>query len=238
MFGYSHIQLTSMLGFIDQVLGRLNRTGKGRGPGLEAQGSIYTTSVLGFIDQVLSRFNRTGKGGGPLLWSLGSPDQAPHGRTPTPHYIPTNILVFRTITSILAQLQRSRPIETIDNLQDRSVDLDYRQEIRTSDAFALLATGGQEVVALATNGRTPFAMQLCIMACIEDYAPLCENPPTSMQPQHLFGLWYQMLSRFLSWGDVETPSQTPHPTIISPSELDDLKGRSAFDYMKGLKNHW
>ena len=231
-------QLTSMLGFIDQVLGRLNGTGKGGGPGLEAQGSIYTTSMLRFIDQVLNRFNRTGKGRGPLLRSLGPPYQAPRGRASTPHYIPTNVLAFRTITSILAQLQRSRPIETIDNLQDKSVDLDYRREIRICDAFALLAAGGQEVVALATNGRIPFAKQLCVMACIEDYAPPCENSPTSAQPQNLFGLWYQMLSKFLPLGDVETSSQIPHPTIISPSEPDGLQGRSAFDYMKGLENHW
>lgn len=113
------------------------------------------------------------------------------------------------------------------------MDLDYRREIRISDAFALLAAGGQEVVALTTNGRTPFATQLCVMACIEDYAPLCENPPTSAQPQNLF-------LRFLPRrrGDVETPSQTPHPTIISSTEPDGLQGRSAFDYMKGLENHW
>lgn len=185
--------------------------------------------MFGFIDQVLARFNRTGK---------GSPHQAPCGRASTSHHIPTNILAFRTITSVLAQLQRSRPIETIDNLQDKSMDLAYRREIRTSDAFALLAAGGQEVVALATNGRTPFAKQLCIMACIEDYAPLCENPPTSAQPQNLFSLWNQMLSKCLPAGDVETSSQTPHPTIISPSKPDGLQGRSAFDYMKGLENHW
>ena len=185
--------------------------------------------MLGFIDEVLARFNRTGK---------GSPYQTPRGRAPTSPYIPTNILVFRTITSVLAQLQRSKPIETIDNLQDKSVDLDYHRKIRICDAFALLATGGQEVVALATNGRIPFAKQLCVMACIEDYAPPCENSPTSAQPQNLFGLWYQMLSKFLPLGDVETSSQIPHPTIISPSEPDGLQGRSAFDYMKGLKNHW
>ncbi|EDR03277.1 uncharacterized protein LACBIDRAFT_331731 [Laccaria bicolor S238N-H82] len=76
------------------------------------------------------------------------------------------------------------------------------------------------------------------MACIEDYAPRCENSPTSAQPQNLSGLWYQMLSKFLPWGDVETSSQIPHPTIISPSEPDGLQGRGAFDYMKGLEDHW
>ncbi|KIJ94948.1 hypothetical protein K443DRAFT_62181, partial [Laccaria amethystina LaAM-08-1] len=73
------------------------------------------------------------------------------------------------------------------------------------------------------------------MACIEDYAPLCENPPTSAQPQNLFSIWNQMLSKCLPAGNVET---SPHPTIISPSKPDGLQGRSAFDYMKGLENHW
>ncbi|KAF8952139.1 hypothetical protein BDZ97DRAFT_1745881 [Flammula alnicola] len=167
-----------------------------------------------------------------------SPDKPDKGDTAsTSNGIPANILAFRTITTILAQLPRSTPIEAIDNLEDQTTDPDARQELRISDAFAHLAVGEHDVAALTTNRSSPDSTELRVVACTNDKSlPISSTAaPTNLIAK--FNVWYLMLTRNFSRDEAETSSAT-YPTIISPSEPNDLGERNAFAYMVGLELCW
>jgi len=152
--------------------------------------------------------------------------------------IPENILAFRTITSILAQLPRTKPFEAIDNLKAQKWDPAERQEVKISDAFAHLAVAQHDVAALATSRCSLDVTNLRIVACTNNL-PVDESLLTSKPPGSLLAKVFDfILTRNSLRDDVETSSGTPHPTIILPSELDDLKGGNVFAYMLDLEQCW
>jgi hypothetical protein len=85
--------------------------------------------------------------------------------------IPANILAFRTITTLLAQIPRTTQLERIDYLEDQTTSKPDRQILRNAEREKL-------------------------------------------------------------------PSETPYPSIISPSEPHDLNQRSAGDYLSALHENW
>lgn len=153
--------------------------------------------------------------------------------------VPENILAFRTITTMLSQLPRSKPIEAIDNLEGQISIPEYRREVRIYDAFAHLAASENDVAALTTNYNLGDG-KLSIVACTQANYHVGETLPTS-SPANLMAkinVWYLMLTRNFRRKEPESSSGTCHPTIISSSEPKDLGGRNAFAYMKGLEKHW
>ena len=152
--------------------------------------------------------------------------------------VPRNILAFRTITTLLAQLPRSTPIEAVDNLETRIMDSNIRQQVKVSDAFAHLAVGEHDVTALTTNYGFPNDTKLRVVACTNN--PLIgENLPIRTQPVSVVAqVWHLMLTWNVLRDDEESSSKMPHPIIISPSKPDDLGGRDAFAYMVGLEQRW
>ncbi|KAF8809713.1 hypothetical protein BYT27DRAFT_7024111, partial [Phlegmacium glaucopus] len=64
--------------------------------------------------------------------------------------LPTNILAFRTITMLLAKIQQERPLIVSNALDNNTLDLNAKEELRISNAFANLAVTDTAIVALAT----------------------------------------------------------------------------------------
>ena len=151
--------------------------------------------------------------------------------------VPRNILAFRTITTLLAQLPRSTPIEAVDNLETRIMDSNARQQVKVSDAFAHLAVGEHDVTALTTNYGFPNDTKLRVVACTNN--PLIgENLPIRTQPARVMAqVWHLMLTWNVLRDEEESSSKDPHPTIVSPSKPDDLGERNTFAYMVGLELH-
>lgn len=61
-----------------------------------------------------------------------------------------NLAAFRTITTMLAEIERGTPVEIGDNLPGLK-DSDERQQLKLSNAFSHLAVGQHEVVAVTTR---------------------------------------------------------------------------------------
>jgi len=61
-----------------------------------------------------------------------------------------NLAAFRTITTMLAEIERSTPVEIGDNLPGLE-DTEKRQMLKLSDAFSQLAVGQHEIVAVTTS---------------------------------------------------------------------------------------
>lgn len=123
--------------------------------------------------------------------------------------IPVNILAFRTITTLLAQIPSRRPIDVSDNLEGRVLDSNDCREIRISDAFAHLAVGEHDVAAVTTNRTTTSGTKLHVVVCTNDIAAITQPEETTL-----------------------------HPKIISSSKPGDLGERNASAYMEGLEKHW
>jgi hypothetical protein len=64
--------------------------------------------------------------------------------------IPTNILAFRTITTLLAKIQHEKPLGYSD-LDKRKLDSSETNELRISTAFAIVANTDIDVIAIAST---------------------------------------------------------------------------------------
>jgi hypothetical protein len=110
------------------------------------------------MDLLVNRFvNLNGKSAS--IPSGGNSDVSPNdtsGRTVpfainasnSPDYIPHNILAFRTITTLLGQIQQEKP-PTFADIGTKSTA--EKDELRLSTAFANLANTDLEVIAIATS---------------------------------------------------------------------------------------
>lgn len=156
--------------------------------------------------------------------------------------IPANILAFRTITTILSQLPRTKPIEPIDNLDHLKMNREDRREIRIYDAFAHLAAGENDVAALTTNQKFADGTdELSVVTCTQANGLVGETPLPISTPGKIkdkIDVWYLMLTRNFRRHDPGTSSGAPHPTIVPSSEPNDLGERTAFEYMVGLEERW
>ena len=147
----------------------------------------------------------------------------------TSTHIPRNILVFRTITMLLAQIPRATQLERIDYLEDKIKGRSNRRILKISDAFAHIAGGPHDITAVTTNHTVPSTdLQVLVTA------PSVPVSLPSTQPNGLLGQLSFMWTRNGRRDD--TLSKTP--SIISPSEPRDLNQRSAGDYLSALHENW
>jgi hypothetical protein len=150
-----------------------------------------------------------------------------------PDNIPENILVFRTITMLLAQLPRTVPIVPTDNFQEPAWQTkQMRQELKISDAFAQLAVSQHDVVAVsAVRGRG-----LDLVTSTDQDATETQAESTSVLGQ-IAKAWRFVVTRNDRPDDSAT-SSGEHPTIIPSQEPLNLDGRTAYEYMKDLEALW
>jgi len=160
------------------------------------------------------------------IFNRGKSDE-PHSGSPgvTSTDIPPNILAFRTITMLLAQIPRAKQLERIDYLEDKIMDSVNRQILKISDAFAHIAGGPDDVTAVTTN-HTVRSMDLQVLVT----APSIPVSLPSTQPN---GLWSFMCTR--NDRKADPPSETRYPIIISPP---GPHGLSADDYLSALHKNW
>jgi hypothetical protein len=198
--------------------------------------------MLRIIDKLLSIMMPVLENGDP-----NNDNQQPHDAS-NGIEVPKNILAFRTITAILNEIPRSKPIEVIDNLESNIMNTQDCQSIKISDAFAHLAAGEHDVVALVTNHwhtssiRDHDGTELSVLACTDNLIGETLLPQAiTSTPANLIAklkVWCLMITRNFRWSDPETSSGFPHPTIISSSEPDNLGGKDVFDYMVELERDW
>ena len=65
--------------------------------------------------------------------------------------IPSNILLFKTITMPLTQIPSTEPVTSIDYLENKIVDRSSNWALEISDAFAHIAGGPNNIVGVTTN---------------------------------------------------------------------------------------
>ena len=154
--------------------------------------------------------------------------------------IPENILVFRTITTLLASLPRTAPFTPIDNLQDPQWKNKHtRQELKISDAFAQLAISQHDVVAVSTVRGGPVLDLLT-----------CANQGTTQTPAKAPSLldqisklakkgWQFLVTRNDRPSDPAMFSSGKYPTVIAAQKPEDINGQTAYQYMKDLtRERW
>jgi hypothetical protein len=146
--------------------------------------------------------------------------------------IPTNILAFRTITTLLAQIPRATQLKSIDYLEVEITDRPSRRILKISDAFAHIAGGPQDITAVTTN-HAVHSRDLQVLVT----SPSVPVSLRSTQPNGLLSQLSFMCTRN-DRRDDDPPSKTCYPTMTSPHEPLDLNKRSADDYLSALLDNW
>ncbi len=150
-----------------------------------------------------------------------------------PDDIPENILVFRTMTTLLAHLPRTVPIAPTDNLQEPTWQTKQtRQELKISDAFAQLAVSQHDVVAVSTFR----GWGLDLVTSTDQDATETQAESTSVLDK-IVKAWQFLITRNDRPADSAT-SSGEYPTVIPSQEPPDLNGRTAYEYMKDLEALW
>jgi len=150
-----------------------------------------------------------------------------------PDDIPENILVFRTMTTLLAHLPRTVPIAPTDNLQEPTWQTKQtRQELKISDAFAQLAVSQHDVVAVSTFR----GWGLDLVTSTDQDVTETQAESTSVLDK-IVKAWQFLITRNDRPADSAT-SSGEYPTVVPSQEPPDLNGRTAYEYMKDLEALW
>lgn len=178
-----------------------------------------------------------------LFFGPTIPNDTCPANTSMPADIPENILAFRTITTLLANIPRTTPSIPTDNLQDPTwQDKQTRQELKICDAFAQLAVSQHDVVAVSTIRGWGLDLVTCAgQDQDKDQDTTTTQTAAAAQSSNLLGQmvefarngWQILVTRNDRSRDPAT-SSGDYPTIISAQMPEDLNGRSAYDYMKSL----
>jgi hypothetical protein len=150
--------------------------------------------------------------------------------------IPKNILAFRTITAMLAQLQ---PKQTSGrDIRDALLDMEdsnpgkarhARREVRMSDALAHLAIIDHDVVALATEYSGD---KMTVVACANTpEVPLEKEPKPYAFIDHIKSFLFTKNPRD---DDLVPVVPVTHPQITPATQPDDLGSQTLHDYIKKL----
>ncbi|KDR67659.1 hypothetical protein GALMADRAFT_231839 [Galerina marginata CBS 339.88] len=159
--------------------------------------------------------------------------------------VPENIQVFRTITTLLAQLQHMVPFKPTDNLEKKEWRSSQTpRELRISDAFAQLAVSQHNVVAVSTIP----GWDLSLIACADQHTTHSNGSMDRSEAQSTILVnkvvdfvskcWNFIFTRNDREADPATFSREAYPIIITPEEPKDLGNRTAKEYMKSLETAW
>jgi hypothetical protein len=157
-----------------------------------------------------------------------------------PDNIPENILVFRTITTLLANIPRTEPFTPIDNLRDPHWQNKHtRQELKISDAFAQLAVSQHDVVAVSTvRGGPVLHLLTCANEATQTQAEILSSSLFDQIATFARTNWQLLITRNDRPSDPATSTSRKYPTIIAAQEPEDINGRTAYQYMKDLGKLW
>jgi len=138
------------------------------------------------------------------------------------------LMVFKTITVMLANLSRTTALVPTDNLQISQWSPVQRQVLRVSDALAQLLVSQYEVVAVSTN---LFGLGLTMVACADQTETQTEAKSSQVSLKKIWNLVFTRNPRSID-------AAQEHPTIIAAEEPHDLGGRTAIRYMESLLENW
>jgi hypothetical protein len=143
-----------------------------------------------------------------------TPPSIPRTTDPLKH-IPRNILAFRTITTLLEQIQQERKFQVLPSKKHPQPD---RQELKISNAFSTIAVIDHEVVAIVTKRTSEV---LAITACTQP--PANESPViTPSQPGLTSQIWHLLVTQNYRRND-EGNLPVGEPTIDDAMSLANLE---------------
>ena len=158
------------------------------------------------------------------------PSSAPPGiprTTDESKEIPKSILAFRTITTLLEQIQQERKFQVIPSKRQPQPDC---LELKISNAFSTIAIMDNEVIAIVTK-RTSEVLK--ITACTQ--APAIEVPAiTPPQPGLTSQIWHLLVTHNYRWDNNEENLPVGKPIIgdartLAALELPDNELKSWVD---------
>ena len=158
--------------------------------------------------------------------------------------VPENILVFRTIVTILSYLPRSVPIAAFDNLKDQSISNEDAIVLQLTEAFTQLAHigNGKHVIAASANSSMDHdKAEIQVVTSPEPPALLDIQPSLSglvpMARKCLKTLL--VLVRNDRCGDSSTFSQEDYPVLEEPTAPGVFKKHgTALKSIIHLQDEW
>lgn len=146
-----------------------------------------------------------------------------------PLSVPRNILAFRTITMMLANLQPKQTLAGSSPSRD-VLSAEARREVRISDAFAHLAIVNNEVVALTTAYSSD---SMTVVACASIPEDPLEKQPEPKPERYVKQCYKFLFTKNPSRDDPPTDAVT-YPTIISTTQPEDMGSQTLLDYIREL----
>jgi hypothetical protein len=138
--------------------------------------------------------------------------------------VPRNILAFRTITTMLTQIQQNRPFKISDIVGMSDME---RQELKISNAISTVAVANHDIVAVVAK-RAPKKLE--VTACTHAQSD-SENPVTlpSLTPSIMSRTWQLLFTKNFRRDDPKPAIPILDPIIIDATipaglEQDDDEG--------------
>ena len=158
--------------------------------------------------------------------------------------VPENILVFRTISTMLSYLPRAVPIAPFDNFNKISTSPADAQVLQLTDAFTQLAhiDKGKHVIAASANSSiSHLKAEIQVVASPEPPAPLDTQPsPSGLVPKARRCLQtILVLVRNDRRGDFSTISKQAYPVlekVTAPKTFGEHK--TALEAIIQLQGNW
>ena len=169
-----------------------------------------------------------------------------------------NLEAFKTITTLLGMLKRSKAVKIYDNLRkspsNRSINRYERQETKILDSVTQICVGEHDVAALASDRVAGEESRLRLLLRMN-------SPPIDKVPSHrdsesesvedtgwVLGIMNNIRLRFTNGKSSKATTKPVSQeaisksvsklTIESPSVPKDLEGRGVIEYMECLVNKW
>ena len=153
----------------------------------------------------------------------------------SPSYVTTNIKAFRTITTFLGAIPRTKPINVVDNLSQED-DPTNRQEIRILDALSQIVVSEHDVSAMVTDRAFGSDTKLHIVSCVDRTA---FNSRTPSDPSSKSSTWSLLGTRnYRRSAKVEIQPDRKIPKVVPSAPPKELQGRTALEYIRSLEEHW
>lgn len=191
-----------------------------------------------WIDSDAPSNNSSGNGDPDAPLNNAPPSDIPPTNSPSrslSNDIPRNILAFRTITTMLAQIRQEQPFKVSDPRLDMSDQ--NRHELKISNALATVAVTDKDIVAVTTKRHSKqLEVIVCTRLCYDHENQLItqSSPSSTIMSQ----IWQLVVTKNFRMDDPEPAIPIRDPTLIDTAipaglEPDDDEGLKQY-----LEKRW
>lgn len=163
--------------------------------------------------------------------------------------LPPNLLLFRTITTVLSGIPHVNDFVSRDTFTDKAwKKSEAREELKALDAFAQLLVTQYEVVSVVSNRSQ--ALRLVTSTTAENTSEILIPGEDDQEYLEKFMEIMGAIGRAINWTyqivstfndrrlDKTTSSQQPGPELVDPVAPSDLGDRDVMTYIEGLQMNW